>query len=178
MTLAASCAGMGFGNAGVHLAHGCSYAISGLNPGWSPPTGYPAAPLVPHGVSVVLSAPAVFQATAAACPERHMEAAKILRGDNPPAVVSMYTSRRSEERRTDADVATAAGAAIADQLRQLMSVMDVPDGLSALGYTSADVPALVAATLPQRRVLALAPSAENADEEHLTAIFTNSLKCY
>ena len=59
--LAASYAGIGFGNAGVHLPRGMSYPVSGMVRDYYT-EGYPRDhPLLPHGFSVILNAPAVFQ---------------------------------------------------------------------------------------------------------------------
>src|SRR3989442_16044880 len=78
MSMAASYAGMGFGNAGVHLPHGMSYPVSGHVKNYHAP-GYPSDhPLVPHGISVILNAPAVFRFTAAASPVRHLQVAEAL----------------------------------------------------------------------------------------------------
>ena len=55
-----------------------SYPISGLNTGYHHPGYKVSKPLVPHGVSVILSAPAVFRFTGASNPERHLQAAEIL----------------------------------------------------------------------------------------------------
>jgi len=155
MILAASYAGIGFGNAGVHLPHGMSYAVSGQVKQFRAP-GYPADhALVPHGISVILNAPAVFRFTAAASPERHLQAAEAL------------GARITGVRKSDA------GAILADRLTWFMERLGVPNGLSALGYTTADIPALVEGTLPQHRVTKLSP--RPAGREELAELFERAM---
>lgn len=185
MTLAATYAGIGFGNAGVHLAHGCSYGISGLNSSYVHPGYDSRKPLVPHGISVVMTAPAIFRRTAVIDPDRHEEAAALLRGDNPQPVISMYNGAHAGDGMSDdrgpthAQKAESAGQRLSEQLLRYMDALGVPDGLNALGFKPADVPSLVKVTLPQRRVLALAPGGDaNASEEVLSQIFMDSMKAY
>ena len=155
MILAASYAGVGFGNAGVHLPHGMSYPVSGHVKNFRAP-GYPSDhALVPHGISVILNAPAVFRFTAATNPSRHLEAAAAL-GANVAGV-------------KDAD----AGSVLADRITWFMQRLEVPNGLKAVGYTSSDIPALVAGTLPQHRVTKLSP--RPAEPEDLAALFERAL---
>ena len=158
MLLAASYAGVGFGNAGVHLPHGMSYPVSGNVKRYRAP-GYSADhPLVPHGISVILNAPAVFRFTASASPNRHLEAAEALGAD---------VARAGAED---------AGSILADRLTWYMQRLGVPNGLSAIGYTSADIPALVEGTLPQHRVTKLSP--RPAGPEELSRLFENSLQVW
>lgn len=158
MLLASSYAGMGFGNAGVHLCHGMSYPVSSMVRQHQP-AGYPTDhPLVPHGVSVVLTAPAVFRFTSGACPERHLQAARILGADC---------------RGTTPDEA---GELLAEQLIGLLKKLSLPNGLSAIGFTENDIPELVQGTLPQHRVTKLSPRA--ADEHQLTELFSQSLQLW
>jgi hydroxyacid-oxoacid transhydrogenase len=155
MLLAASYAGIGFGNAGVHLPHGMSYPVAGMVRNYRPP-GYPADhPLVPHGLSVIVNAPAVFRFTSSACPERHLKAAEILGA-------AVTTAKRED-----------AGKILADQLVKLMQDLNVPNGLRALGYESGDLPALVEGTLPQHRVTKLSP--RPAGPEQLLQLFEESM---
>jgi hydroxyacid-oxoacid transhydrogenase len=139
MLLAAAFAGIGFGNAGVHLPHGMSYPVSGMVQDYRP-EGYPAErPLVPHGMAVTLNAPAVFRFTARANPERHLYAAHLMGADTRGADTSD------------------AGEVLAGVIIDLMRRTGIPNGLSAVGYGLDDVDALVAGTLPQHRVTKLSP---------------------
>lgn len=155
MILAASYAGVGFGNAGLHLPHGMSYPVSGMVRNYHP-AGYPTEkPMVPHGISVVLNAPAAFRFTGSGCPERHLQAAEFLGADVAKAKL--------------AD----AGDILADQLINLMQRLKIPNGLSAIGYTRDDIPALVEGTLPQHRVIKLSPRPVGPQE--LAVLFEKSM---
>jgi len=155
MLLAASYAGIGFGNAGLHLAHGMSYPVSGMVHDYKPADYDVDHPIIPHGMAVVLNAPAVFRFTGPACPERHLRAARALGIDV-----------------SDADPADA-GEIVAERLIEIMKLLDIPNGLSAVGYTKNDIPALVQGTLPQHRVTRLSP--KPAGEKELTQLFENAM---
>ncbi len=156
MLLASAYAGIGFGNAGVHLPHGMSYPVSGMVRGYNPP-GYPTDhPIIPHGMSVILNAPAVFRFTAAANPQPHLLGAQLMGVD--------ISDVREEE----------AGEVLASAIIRLMQQTGVPNGLSAIGFIEADIPALVEGTLPQHRVTKLSPRPANRAD--LTALFTNAMR--
>ncbi len=136
MMLAASMAGVGFGSAGVHIPHACAYPIAALKHSYQP-AGYPDDhPFVPHGHSVIVTAPAAFRFTYEAAPERHHQVAELLAGgpiDDPGPDT------------------------LPDVLRQLMRDVGAPRGIAALGYTEDDVPALVEGALKQQRLLVVSP---------------------
>jgi hydroxyacid-oxoacid transhydrogenase len=155
MLLAAAFAGIGFGNAGVHLPHGMSYAVSGMARNFVA-EGYPTDhPFIPHGMSVILNAPAVFRFTAPADPERHLYAAGLMGVDTSGA--------RPED----------AGELLAGAIVDLMCRTGMPNGLKAVGFGPEDVDQLVAGTLPQQRVTKLSP--RPADAADLERLFLDSM---
>jgi hydroxyacid-oxoacid transhydrogenase len=156
--LAATLAGIGFGNAGVHLAHGMSYPVAGMVRNYVP-EGYPSGhPLVPHGMAVVLNAPAVFRFTASANPEIHLYAAKLMGMD--------VSDAKPED----------AGEILAGAVLDLMRKVGMPNGLAEVGFNSDDIDKLVEGTIPQHRVTKLSPRPASPDD--LKQLFLDSLKLW
>ncbi|MFP5369473.1 MAG: hydroxyacid-oxoacid transhydrogenase, partial [Actinomycetes bacterium] len=144
MAMAATFAGMGFGNAGVHIPHANAYPIAGRVKDFHPP-GYPAdEPMVPHGMAVSLTAPEAFRFTFDASPERHHRAARLLA--------------------PQAEVPADPAAFLPDVLTELMRDIGIPAGIGAVGYDENDIPDLVEGTMKQQRLLATAPRPVTEDD--------------
>ena len=162
MLLAATLAGVGFGNAGVHLCHGMSYPISGQNKGYKHAGYVVDKPIIPHGVSVAVTAPAVFRFTGASNPERHLAAAEAFGVD---------TSSVKKE---------SAGEVLGEAVAKfLVELGDQPRGLKDLGFEKADVEGLVEGTIPQKRVLMLAPNLSEeveAERSQLRSLFEEAME--
>ena len=155
MMLAASFAGIGFGNAGVHLPHAMAYPVAGGVKDFRA-AGYDVDhPLLPHGMSVILNAPAVFRFTFSAKPDRHFAAAEALGAD-------VSTCHRED-----------AGRVRADRITWFMQRLKMPEGIRAVGYNPSHIPALVAGTLAQERLTMLSPKA--VDGEALARIFEDAM---
>ena len=162
MLLAATLAGVGFGNAGVHLCHGMSYPISGQNPGYKHAGYVTDKPIIPHGVSVAVTAPAVFKFTGPSNPERHLAAAEAF------GVDISGVKRES------------AGEVLGEALKEfLVGLGDQPRGLKALGFEQRHLAELVEGTLPQKRVLMLAPGLKieevEEEREQLRGLFDEAM---
>ena len=143
MMLAATMAGVGFGSAGVHIPHACAYPIASVKHEYRP-AGYPDDhPFVPHGHSVIVTAPAAFRFTYDAMPERHIQVARLL----------------AQEPIEDPGPDT-----LPEVLRTLMQDVRAPRGVAELGYTEDDIPALVDGALKQQRLLAVAPKEVTEDD--------------
>jgi alcohol dehydrogenase class IV len=147
MMLAATMAGVGFGSAGVHIPHSCAYPIASLKHEYQP-AGYPDDhPFVPHGHSVIVTAPAAFRFTYDAMPERHHQVAALLAGE------------RAAHPGPDT---------LPDVLLDLMKAVGAPSGVAEFGYTEDDIPGLVEGALKQQRLLAVAPKeVGEADLRHI-----------
>jgi alcohol dehydrogenase class IV len=156
MAMAATFAGMGFGNAGVHIPHANAYPIAGQVKDFHP-KDYPAdEPMVPHGMSVALTAPEAFRFTFEASPERHLRAAELLApGAERPA--------------NDAEF-------LPGVLADLMRDIEIPNGVGAVGFDEGDIPDLVEGALKQQRLLATCPREVTGDD--LAGIFERSLSLW
>ncbi|GHH84683.1 alcohol dehydrogenase [Streptomyces sulfonofaciens] len=156
MALAATFAGLGFGNAGVHIPHANAYPIAGRVKDFHP-AGYPAhEPMVPHGMAVSLTAPEAFRFTFTAQPERHIRAAELLAPRMAPAV--------------------APAERLPTAVEQLMREVGMPNGIGGVGYGRGDIPALVEGAMKQQRLLSTAPRAVSEDD--LAGIFERSLSLW
>lgn len=156
MALAATFAGVGFGNAGVTLPHGMSYPVSGLVREYVAPDYISDHPIIPHGISVAINAPSVFRFTGPSNPKRHMEAAIALGAD----------ARGLKD--------TEGGELLADTMIGYFKRFNIPNGLKAVGFSEADIPKLVEGTLPQHRVTKLSPRPVGPDE--LTELFKGAMQ--
>ncbi len=156
MALAATFAGLGFGNAGVHIPHANGYPIAGRVKTYHPKDYRSDEPMVPHGMSVALTAPEAFRFTFDAAPERHLRAAQLLAPDAE----------------TSADPAEQLPAALIDLMRDI----DMPNGVGAVGYGDGDVPDLVGGAMKQQRLLATCP--KPVTEDDLAEVFTRSMELW
>lgn len=156
LMFAATLAGQAFGNAGVHVPHAMSYSVAGLNHEYVARGYENANPMVPHGLSVVINAPAAFRFTGPAGPQRHLLAAAALGADISGAA--------------PAD----GGELLALRLSDMMRATGLPGGLAEIGYGEDDIPALVKGSHAQQRLLAQAPCP--VSREDLAGIYRAAMK--
>ncbi|HSQ05863.1 MAG TPA: hydroxyacid-oxoacid transhydrogenase [Burkholderiales bacterium] len=158
MMYAATLAGIAFGNAGCHLPHGMSYAVSGLVRDFKAPDYAQDQAFIPHGMAVIVNAPAVYRFTAAACPDRHLDGARCLGASVNGA--------------SPAD----AGEILAATLVRFMQAAGFPNGLAAVGFDGSDVDALVAGAWPQQRIIGNAPT--RVTRADLAALYGAAMRCW
>lgn len=155
MLAASTFAGIGFGNAGVHIPHALGYPIAGMVKNYFPPDYDAAEPMVPHGISVSVTAAECFRFTGPALPERHLDAARALGTD------------------TEGIPLREAGDCLAQTLIDLMRDINFPNGIGDLGYEKKDIPGLVEGAWKQQRLLTIAPRKPTRDD--LAGILERSL---
>ncbi len=146
MAMGSTFAGVGYGNAGVHIPHALGYPIAGQVKDWVPPGFGVKHPLVPHGLSTALTAAASFRFTAPSNPAKHARLAALLGA--------------SVEGLSDLEAA----ARLPEAINRLLRDVGCPNGLSAVGYTTADIPRLVEGGWKQQRLLVGAPRPVTQDD--------------
>jgi len=156
MMYAATMAGMSFGNAGVHVPHAMSYSVAGMIRDYRP-EGWPRDhALCPHGISVVVNAPAAFRFTGPAAPERHLAAAAAMGADTAGVAPNN------------------AGALLADTMAAMMRETGIPNGIADLGYGEDDIPGLARGAFAQQRLLATAPLPVSIED--LEALYADAMR--
>lgn len=156
MMWAATLAGIAFGNAGVHLPHGMAYAVAGGVRDFHAPDYPDDHPMVPHGMSVIVNAPAVFRFTADACPERHLEASAWLGAD-------IVGAGRDD-----------AGEIVARRLIHLMQLCAIPNGVGGVGFHDGDIDTLTAGAWAQQRLVNNAP--KPVGQQQLADLFRDAMR--
>ena len=154
VAMAATFAGLGFGNAGVHIPHANAYPIAGQVRDFRP-AGYDADhAMIPHGMAVALTAPAAFAFTFEAAPDRHVRAAELLApGATRPDDAAQF---------------------LPQVLTEIMRDVGIPPGLAAVGYTAGDIGSLAEGAMKQQRLLATAPL--EVTEDDIVSILDASLE--
>ncbi len=154
----ASLAGMAFGNSGTHLPHAMSYGVTHLMRDITTSDYRVQSPFIPHGISVIVSAPSIFRYAAEGAPERHLEAAS-------------YLNAKVDDAGLDD-----AGELVAGRIIDLMKNTGMPNGLSDLGFSAEDVKPLAASSFRQTRAIANAPRESNLQD--LENIYAAALSYY
>ena len=156
LMFASTLAGLAFGSAGVHVPHAMSYSVATLRHEFTAKGYEERHPMVPHGIAVVINAPAAFRFTASANPARHLEAAAAMGADISGAALED------------------AGEILAQAFIRLMRDTGLPSGTAALGYREPDLPKLAEGAYAQQRPLVMAP--RTVSKQDLEAIYRGGLR--
>jgi alcohol dehydrogenase class IV len=155
MAMGSTFAGIGYGNAGVHVPHALGYPIAGMVKDWIPSGFGVDEPMVPHGISTALTAPACFRFTAPTDPAKHARIAELLGAS------------------TEGLSAMDAALLLPEAIVRLLQDVGCPNGLSAVGYSEADIGPMVEGGWKQQRLLVGSP--RPVTKEDLRRILTESM---
>ncbi|MCY4275276.1 MAG: iron-containing alcohol dehydrogenase [Gammaproteobacteria bacterium] len=151
----ASLACMAFGNSGTHLPHAMSYGITHLMEDITT-AGYQVdSPFIPHGISVVVNAPAIFRYLGGAAPQRHIEAAGFLG--------AIHLDATGEE----------AGEVVSERIIELMRATGMPNGIQELGFHKESITSLAESSARQIRAINNAPRVAN--KQDMESIYREAL---